>query len=111
MSYALYPTPVPFIPLPTPPTRKRRADIITQMLYRSYDAQFKVATSDVFNALAMKIERILSRAFPNDDDDDLSPDVLESRLKFVIERILYSKESVALQPNNFTLDEFVKFEL
>ncbi|RHY26847.1 hypothetical protein DYB32_007228 [Aphanomyces invadans] len=96
--------------MPTVPTRKRRIEIITQMLYRSYDAQFKFATADVFNALALKIERILVRAFPNDDHDDLSPEVLEARLKYVIERILLSKESVALQPNNFTLDD-IKFEL
>ncbi|CAK4088518.1 unnamed protein product [Aphanomyces euteiches] len=85
--------------------RHQRTEYIMRLLYDSYASNLKHANPDVFAALALKIERILLRSFPN--DVDIPPQVLEAQMRHVIERILFSKETVALQPNNYTVDELL----
>ncbi|KAF0756599.1 hypothetical protein DYB28_003811 [Aphanomyces astaci] len=85
--------------------RRRRTAQITRLLQRSYFAQFKHAPSPVFVSLALKVERILYRTFPLDDEVLLTPEVLEVKVRHVIKRILLAKESVALQPNNYSIED------
>ncbi|RHY26846.1 hypothetical protein DYB32_007227 [Aphanomyces invadans] len=86
-------------------TRRRRTSQIQRLLQRAYAVQHKHASPLIFTSLALKIERILYRTFPHDDDVLMAPEVLEVKLRHVIKRILLSKDSVTLQPNNYSIDE------
>ncbi|CAK4069247.1 unnamed protein product [Aphanomyces euteiches] len=80
------------IGLPQKPVKhSKRTDQIMRLLKDAYSAQLKHATGKAFITLALKIERILYREFPDDSNIVLSPPVLALKLRLIISKILKAK--------------------
>lgn len=83
--------------------RRRRALMIMELLRQTYRAHFKQASDRVLASLAMKIERILQRTYPDDCANCQTQEMLEDKLKNVIERILLGKEQPPKSSNKHSL--------
>ncbi|OQS05148.1 hypothetical protein THRCLA_20708 [Thraustotheca clavata] len=78
--------------------RPRLTRHIVELLQRScrYEA---LVRQETFTKLAMKLERMLIKAYPA--IDQLTEEQLVWKLRHIVRRLLKSKDCVALQPNNY----------
>ncbi|OQS01331.1 hypothetical protein ACHHYP_01337 [Achlya hypogyna] len=76
----------------------RFTQLIVSLLQQSCRYEALVPT-ETFTALAMKLERMLLKAYPR--IEIFSEDQLRWKLQHVVRRLLRSKDCVALQPNNY----------
>ncbi|ETV77066.1 hypothetical protein H257_08974 [Aphanomyces astaci] len=75
--------------LPMKPLKHtKRTDQIMRQLQHTYSKQFKFSNGKAFITLALKIEGMLYREFPNDANVVLSSSALARRLQHVVVKVL-----------------------